>query len=85
MAALERPKGQKRTEGRLGIDDPRTKSCLAALDLEGVDVAGLRYFSNTLHRDADAWLRRGGFADRGRIDKVTARSMFATAFGGRRA
>jgi hypothetical protein len=45
---------------------------LAALDLSGVDVAGLRQFSNRLYRDADAWARRGGFSQRGRLDKRDA-------------
>lgn len=73
MAALTRPEGHKRVEGRLGIDDPRTKSCLAALDPASADLGDLARFSNKLHRDADAWLRRrGGFAERGRISRRDA-------------
>ena len=77
MAALDRPEGLKRVGGSrtLTVDHPQTKQALAALDLVDVDVAELRYWSNTLHRLADAWARGRGFSNRGRISKSDASRM----------
>lgn len=85
MVALERNAPPERRGDRhtLSVDDPRTKSCLAALDLSGVDVADLRGFSNSLHRAADAWLRSGGFGERGRISKLDAELMWRKALAAR--
>ena len=81
MAALNWPDGLKRVGGSrtLTVDHPQTKQALAALDLVGVDVAELRYWSNTLHRTADAWSRGRGFSDRGRISKSDAGRMLKMA------
>lgn len=83
MADLGRDAPPERREGRnrLSVDDPRTKKCLAALDLSGLDVTELSRFSNRLHREADAWMRRGGFGERGRISKLDAHRQFVAAFG----
>lgn len=59
-SALERREGR----ARLSVRDPRTETCLAALNLSGVNVEEIRSFGNRLQRDADAWMRRGGFTDR---------------------
>jgi hypothetical protein len=56
---------------------------LAALDLSGCDVADLTRFGNRLHRDADAWLRRGGgFGERGWITKLDAEMMWRRELAG---
>ena len=75
MATLDRARTHKRGEGSqtLRLDHPRTKSLLATLDLDGPGVADLCGFTNRLQRDADAWMRRGGFGERGRITKSDAR------------
>lgn len=56
----------ERREGRarLTVRDPRTEKALAGINLGGVNVEELRTFGNRLQREADAWMRRGGFSDR---------------------
>jgi membrane-bound lytic murein transglycosylase MltF len=55
-----------RREGRvrLSVRDPRTEKTLAGLNLGETNVEDLRSLCNRLQRDADAWMRRGGFSDR---------------------
>lgn len=86
MGDLGRDAPPERREGRnrLSVDDPRTKKCLAALDLSGLNVTELSRFSNRLHRDADAWMRRGGFAERGRITRRDADLIWRSEFGSSR-
>lgn len=73
-----------RRGGRLGIDHPVTIKALAALSLADDELAQFRPFSNRLACDADAWARRGGFGERGRITKADAHRQFVAAFGGAR-
>ncbi|MCT2559245.1 hypothetical protein N0B51_09635 [Tsuneonella sp. YG55] len=54
---------------------------MAALDLSGLDVTELSRFSNRLHREADAWMRRGGFGERGRITRRDADLIWRSEFG----
>lgn len=64
---LERaPSAHKRREGRarLTVRDPRTEKTLAGLNLGSANLEELRTFGNRLQREADAWMRRGGFSDR---------------------
>ena len=76
MAALKGfAPSESRRGGRLGIDHPETSKTLAALNLVGEPVADLRRFSNRLQLEADAWLRRGGGAERGRISKGDANRL----------
>lgn len=59
-SALERREGR----ARLTVRDPRTEKTLAGLNLGGANVEELRTFGNRLQREADAWMRRGGFTER---------------------
>lgn len=64
---LERaPSAHERREGRarLTVRDPRTEKTLAGLNLGGANIEELRTFGNRLQREADAWMRRGGFSER---------------------
>lgn len=72
---------ETRRGGRLCIDHPVTTKTLAALSLAEPDLAEIRQFSNRLAREADAWMRRGGFSERSRIRKADANRMFYAAFG----
>lgn len=56
----------ERREGRarLTVRDPRTEKTLAGLNLGSSDIEELRTFGNQLQREADAWMRRGGFTER---------------------
>lgn len=66
MDAARGSSSPERREGRarLSVRDPRTENCLAGLNLGGVNVEEVRTFGNRLQRDADAWMRRGGFSER---------------------
>lgn len=78
MSHLERDRTLEMRGGRkpvLRLSDPRTEKCLAALDLSGVNLPDLREFSNRLLRESDAWERRGGGAERGRISKGDANRL----------
>ena len=84
MAALNRPDGLKRVGGSrtLTVDHPQTKQALAALDLVGINIAQLSFWGNTLHREADAWMRGRGFSHRGRVSKSDASRMLKLALAG---
>lgn len=74
-----------RRGGRLGIDHPVTIKALAALSLADNELARLRPFSNRLAADAQRWMARGGFGDRGRITRRDADLIWRSEFGtGRR-
>lgn len=67
---------------RLTVHRPPVELSLASITFDGFNLNETRRFGNRLLADAEAWMRRGGFtADRGRIDKATARRMFAHEFG----
>jgi len=71
----------RRGRERLTVHNPRIEMALASLGIDPVDVAETRRFGNRLQADADRWMLRGGFADRGRISKSDAHRMFVLAFG----
>lgn len=66
MEAARGLSSPERREGRtrLSVRDPRTEKCLAGLNLSGVNVEEVRTFGNRLQREADAWMRQGGFTER---------------------
>lgn len=80
---LERaPSAHERREGRarLTVRDPRTEKTLAGINLGGVNLEELRTFGNRLQREADAWMRRGGFSERSpRLRKWEAESALKAA------
>jgi hypothetical protein len=57
------PEGRE-GRARLSVRDPRTEKSLAGLNLVDVNVEELRTFGNRIQREADAWMRRGGFTER---------------------
>ena len=75
---------ETRRGGRLSIDHPVTTKTLAALSLVDADLADFRRFSNRLALDADAWMRRGGSTERGRIGKREANRLLELALRGSR-
>lgn len=72
-----------RRDGRLGIDHPVTIKALAALSLADDELAQLRPFSNRLAAEAQRWMARGGFGERGRISRLDAEIMWRDAFPAR--
>lgn len=68
---------------RLTVRDPRIEKALASHSIDETNIEDVRRFGNKLQADADRWLLRGGFSERGRIYKSDAHRMFAAAFKGR--
>ncbi len=91
MALLERgASSPERREGRhrLSVNDPRTTRCLAALEVDDVNMAELARFCNAMFRDIDAFHRRRASQPEQRISKARAHQLFAhtlAGFAGRRA
>lgn len=77
----ERTPEMRRGRERLTVHNPRIEKALASHHIDPEHVAETRRFGNLLQAEADRWIMRGGFAERGRITKADAHRMFALAFG----
>lgn len=68
MAALTTPReGVKVAKTVLGVGNlhyPLIETTLAALTFNPSNIDDVRRFGNQLYRDAEAWMRRGGFKER---------------------
>jgi hypothetical protein len=77
MALPERgfaPPEKREGRARLSVRDPLVETVLAGLDLEGLDLDGVRPWSNRLVADARRWLAAGGFSsEHRRLTKADAR------------
>jgi hypothetical protein len=80
----DRTPEMRRDRERLTVRSPRIETALASLCIDDDNIEEARRFGNKLQADADRWLQRGGFAERGRIYKSDAYRLFAHAFGGSR-
>ena len=74
----------RRGRERLTARHPRIEQALASLALDDFDIADTRRFGNDLQAHADAWLRRKGPSEQGRISKQDANRLLALAMSGRR-
>jgi hypothetical protein len=76
------PDVRRGRERLLSIRHPRVVKALAGINIDPETLPHAERFGNRLARDADAWIRAGGFAERGRISKGDAHRLFAHAFRG---
>jgi hypothetical protein len=73
------PEVRQRRE-TLSVSRPCIEAALQSLDIDPELVASVRRFGNQLAAEAERWKLRGGFRERGRINKADASRMFAQAF-----
>lgn len=73
MDRLEGDRAPETRQGRerLSVSRPHIEAALAS-HYRRIDIASTRRFGNRLQADAERWLSRGGFNERGRIGKADA-------------
>lgn len=79
----EMRRGPDSQRARLTARNPRVETALASLEIDGFNVSETRAFGNRLAAEAERWMMRGGFGERGRISKADAHRVFRDAFGAR--
>ncbi len=71
----------RRGRERLTVHNPRIEKALASHSIDPEHIAETRRFGNRLQAEADRWMLRGGFSERGRISKADAHRILASAIG----
>lgn len=84
---MSAPEGRRDPETRQGretltVSRPYIEAALASLTVDGFDMHETRRFGNRLAAEAERWMKRGGFGERGRISKADAHRMLAQACHG---
>jgi hypothetical protein len=75
---------KRRLAGTLTRPNRLITACLAGAAFDEAIINETTRWGNRLQADAERWMQRGGFGERGRINKADAHRLFAMAFSGKR-